>query len=474
MFILPGLLGLVVFLFTRPLDFMDSLRGIPFLYLFVGFALLGYVADVGAGKNKYAPSPHLRLVLGLLGWCLLSVMLKAPWAFVPGFIELAIVLILFFLMSHGVRNLRAFERLAGVLLLCTLWISLVCAHQGLQPPTCVLLPPGANHTASGVPTGMYCEDIISCYDQEPQPEGDLHCEHVGWFGLSSVTHRVRYACVLHDPNEVSLAVAVGVPIAIGRVQRRRRKRFLDLLILLVTLLLTGLTVVLSKSRGGQLVFLAVLGIYFLRRFKVAGLIISGVAALPLLMLGGRGGAEASASSMERLECWEAGITMMKANPFMGVGFRQFLQHHHLTAHNSFMLAAGELGMIGMTMFTGLLALCVKIALEATKILKPSETPEDDPAEGKELDEDTRHALAAWGEALLASMTGMAVGVFFLSFVYHYVLWIYVGFIGAYYAVVHSYKPNFRVALASREWRLVFAGNVMLVIALSSYIRLKLG
>ncbi len=482
MFILPGLLGLVTFMFTRPLDFMESLRDIPFLYLFVALAVVGYVIDVGAGNNRFIESPQLRVVIMLLGWCLATLAIKASWQLGQGFIELAIIFILFFLMAHGIRSLKAFEQLGGVLLLCTLWISLVCVHQGLQPPTCVALPENANHTAAGVPTGIACEDNLACYKLEDDPEVMFRCEHVGWFGLSSVRYRVRYAGVLHDPNEVALAVAVGVPIAIARVQRRRRKRLWDVLVLLVTLALTGMTVVLSQSRGGQLVFLAVLGVYFLRRYRVWGLLASGVAALPLLLLGGRSGAEASESALERLGCWDAGITMLRANPGFGVGFRQFLQHHHLTAHNSFVLTAGELGLVGMTLFSGLLLLSVKLAYKATKQLtstttktvKSSRSNGTTAAATALINPDTQQALRAWGDALVASIIGLSVGVFFLSFAYHYVLWIYLGFVGAYYAAVRSYLPSLRVALKPRDWLLILLGNVALLVALATYVRFKLG
>ena len=55
----------------------------------------------------------------------------------------------------------------------------------------------------------------------------------------------------------------------------------------------------AKDRG-QLVFLTVLGVYFIRRFGVAkGLIAGALLGMPILLLGGRSGEEADSSAMER-------------------------------------------------------------------------------------------------------------------------------------------------------------------------------
>jgi O-antigen ligase len=45
--------------------------------------------------------------------------------------------------------------------------------------------------------------------------------------------------------------------------------------------------------------------------------------------------------------------MFKSNPVFGVGPDMFTEHHHLTAHNSFVLVMAELGVVGLFFFTGL-------------------------------------------------------------------------------------------------------------------------
>jgi hypothetical protein len=53
----------------------------------------------------------------------------------------------------------------------------------------------------------------------------------------------------------------------------------------------------------QLGIMATLGVYFIRRFRWRGIAVGAVAAIPLLLLGGRSGEGAESSSEERLNCW---------------------------------------------------------------------------------------------------------------------------------------------------------------------------
>ena len=76
--------------------------------------------------------------------------------------------------------------------------------------------------------------------------------------------------------------------------------------------------------------------------------------------------------------------------------------------------------------------------------------------------------------LLASLCGMVVGVFFLSFNYHYVLWVYLGLSGAFYASVKRHSPDFEVRLGLRDWILLAMANGGLIGAMFVYVRLKLG
>jgi O-antigen ligase len=59
---------------------------------------------------------------------------------------------------------------------------------------------------------------------------------------------------------------------------------------------------------------------------------------------------------DRIEAWYEGIQMLKSSPLLGVGYGNFLDHHHLTAHNSFVLCFAELGLVGYFFWMGLIVL----------------------------------------------------------------------------------------------------------------------
>ena len=82
-------------------------------------------------------------------------------------------------------------------------------------------------------------------------------------------------------------------------------------------------------------------------------------------------------------------------------------------------------------------------------------------------------MRAWSMAMLAAFVGLAVGLFFLSFTYHYVLWIYVGLSGALYSAVRRHDPSFRVRLGWRDLALVAAGCLAIIGLVYLYTRWKL-
>jgi hypothetical protein len=76
--------------------------------------------------------------------------------------------------------------------------------------------------------------------------------------------------------------------------------------------------------------------------------------------------------------------------------------------------------------------------------------------------------------LLAAFVGLAVGIFFLSFTYHYVLWIYLGLSGALYSAVRRHDPSFRVRLDLRDYAIVTATCFAIIAVVYLYARWKLG
>ena len=156
-----------------------------------------------------------------------------------------------------------------------------------------------------------------------------------------------------------------------------------------------------------------------------------------------------------------GLELVRHSPIFGVGKGQFMEYHFLTAHNSYVLAAAELGMVGFAIWSFVMYLSVKVPLAALRALDTAKTPEAD-------------AIRPWALAALASMCGAVVGSFFLSFSFHAILWIYIGLAGSIAAVVKRAIPDFRVTIRPKEMGLIVLANVVLLVTIFVYARHKLG
>jgi hypothetical protein len=465
MFAIPGIIALVVFIYARPQEFFERLRAVPLLYLFCGLALFGIVLDLRLGHARLRNSPQLPWVLLFFVWSVLTVLIRAPGSAIEHALSLSICVVLFLLIAHGVQSFRALHLVAASVLSMVLFVCSVGAQQGFAELGCVVIDESVPGSSAGKPDGRACLTARSCYTADAEPGAEYQCEHIGWFGTTSIGHgRVRYRGVLQDPNELALAGAVGLPLAFafGQADKRSlRRRLLSIFSFALVLLCA----VLTASRGGQLVFLAVLGAYFIHRAGILGLLFGGVLALPLLLLGGRGGEDASSSTLERMDCWAEAISIWRSHPILGVGLGQFTEHHYMTAHNSYLLALAELGLPGMLMFGALLYVSAKIPLTALSHMRQATAPEV--LAGAQL---TR----AWAIALLAAFIGLAVGIFFLSFTYHYVLWIYLGLAGALYSAIRRHDPSFRVRLTGLDFSLIAAASAAIIVLVFFYTKWKLG
>jgi hypothetical protein len=466
MFAIPGIIALIVFIYARPQEFFERLRVVPLLHIFFALALFGVVLDLRLRNTRLFATPQLRWALALFGWAAITILIRAPSAALSSMLGFAICMALFLLIAHGVQSFRALHVVAAVVLSMVLFVCGVGTHQGFAQTGCVIIDesiPGDN--ASGAPDGRPCVTERNCYVGEVEPGAQYRCERIGLFGTTSVGRgRVRYRGVLQDPNELALAGGAGLPLAFAFGQVEKRALRYRLLVVLAFALVLACAI-LTASRGGQLVFLAVLAAYFVNRVGLLGLAVGGVLALPLLLLGGREGADAATSTLERVDCWAEALSMWREHPLLGVGLGRFGEYHYMTAHNSYLLALAELGLPGMLLFALLLYSSGKIPLA---VLRHSKLATSGPlGAGAPL-------MRGWAMGLLAAFVGLAVGIFFLSFTYHYVLWIYLGLSGALYSAVRRHDPGFSVRLGAIDYALVTGACLSIIAVVYLYVRYKLG
>lgn len=453
MYALPGVMLLVIFIYGRPQEFDERFENLPFLYLWLALAFAGMGLDLAIGKTKLRSTPHLKWALTIYAWCLFTLAFRNPAEFSGGFVLISVTLVLFFLIGHTVNDFRGFHKLVGTVFAMGLFVATVAVHQGFSAFQCIeMIPIEGARADTGIPNGVPCETYRECReDPNADPEIQYLCERIGLFKTTTITGRVRWRGVLQDPNELALTTGIVLPFGFAFFEQKRRLG--RLLLLLYALIMIGTAVVLTQSRGGQLVFSAVLGVYFVKKYGLKGAILGAIFALPLILLGGRGSEEAAESANERVEILAEGLKIWRAFPIMGCGYRQFTEHHWLTAHNAYLLAFAELGPLGFFAWSAMLYVTLKISF--TALGRYGDTPQG-------------YQIRAWAMAILAGFCGMMVGIFFLSFTYHYVLWIYFGLSAAFYGAVRGTDPTFQVTLDRRDLLRIALADAGLILAIFVY------
>jgi hypothetical protein len=451
-------LSLIVFLLVRPQEFIPALEPLRLLNVATGLAAIGIIYEFVTGKQK-GSSPQLPWLLAFLVWGFIATIARIGaaqgvsdvWQTV-GFSTIFMMVVMY--AGSSFEKYRAF---AWILILVSGLISAIAVHQGRQEPQCIALDTSKNENekSEGEPDGRSCENAYLC-EREGKANTNYMCEKVGLFGTFTQGMRVRWRGTLGDPNELAVLVGGCLPFLFALNVTLRKKWF--------TLLMLGLLglslwcVVLTGSRGGQLVILTIFGIYFVKRYGMRGLLVGAVFALPVLMLGGREGEEAESSSLERVQLLYEGMEMIKAYPGFGVGIGQFVEHsfNYLTAHNSYVLAASELGFLGSFLWVMLVYVSVKIPY----VIATRPPPDMDPR------------FVPFAYALFVSFCGILVGIFFLSFCYKNMLFIFFGLSGALFAAVRRSSPGFTVQVKGSEIMKVCAGDLVLLAFIFVYSRIK--
>jgi O-antigen ligase/polysaccharide polymerase Wzy-like membrane protein len=458
LFAIPGIAALIFFILARPQEPFPLLQRVPFLHLFTVLAVLGWVIDVRLRRLQPIATPTLPWAGALFLWIIIGTAVVAPEQLITRLIEATILFSLYGTIAHGIQRFRTFQLVAGVMATTCVLITLVCFHQGLSRLQCV----GGDEDAdteeiSGVPDGRDCDTNAECRGPDAEPGISYHCEHVGLFGTYSIEERVRYRGELQDPNEVALTISAGaMSLLIGFALRKRSPASVFLYGLGAVVVL--FTVYMTQSRGGLIAAMLVPGVYLVRRYGIKAVVPTALVALPLLLLGGRSGEAADASTQLRYEAWATGLEMFHHSPVFGVGARQFTEHHFLTAHNAFVLTLAELGFPGMVLFVAVWYLTVKSLLVGLRELRHVPGTE---------------AATVWGMALLASMGGIVFQSNTLSFAYHSVLWIFFGLVGAWCSAIRHHRPEFRVRLTWRDLIIVvIACATFALFALPLFVKLK--
>lgn len=450
---IAGALLLVFVLLVRPQEFVPSLQSLGLLNVCTAVAALGIGVELALDKRAPPISPQAPWLAAFVVWCFLVTLRRlglVGFAVAWDYVGLsAVFMIVIALAAGSMPRWRAF---AALLVAIGAFLSCTCIHQSRQQPQCIAIDTSGaegERSGEGQSDGRECDNAWIC-EQQGQPRTRYACEKTGLFGTFTEGMRVRWRGTLGDPNELAVALGAIMPLTLAFASGPGKWRTKIAAAVIVGLALW--CVVLTGSRGGQLVVLAVFGTYFVRRYGFKGALAGALFAMPVVLFGGRAGEEAESSSLERIDLLYTGMDLIRANPVLGVGAGQFGDHafNGMTAHNSYVLAAAELGLPGSLIWLMLVYSSVKIPwVVATR-----------PPPG--LGEDVR----PFAMALVVAFAGILVGVFFLSFCYKALLFVYFGLAGGLYAAVRRRCPSFDASISLKEvGRVAFLDVAVLALVL---------
>jgi len=279
--------------------------------------------------------------------------------------------------------------------------------------------------------------------------------------------RITYLGFFGDPNDLGMFLVMNMAF-LGYFFSEKGALFKLLMPLIFGLFCYG--VLMTGSRG---TILGTLGLIFLYFFiKKAGaklilftLIMAPIVATLLTKFGGMSSSESSANG--RLEAWYSGILMLINNPIFGVGKGNFMDHHELVAHNSYIHVAGEMGIPGYSLWAGVITLTM---LASYRVIKEFPTWSDN-----DLTEETKIEYAAEvkiNQTLFFSMLGFMITAFFLSRQFTLLLFIFLGMLTASHIRLIQLRPELRKLFLKDM--IIKSMTYCWVIIIAVYMALKVG
>jgi O-antigen ligase len=225
--------------------------------------------------------------------------------------------------------------------------------------------------------------------------------------------RIQGLGMLHDPNNFGQFLLLILPMLY--VSRRETGMGIGYILVIPVTLLLVLGVYFTGSRGAEVGAALLIAQYLIWRFKTVGAVFSVVVGSSLFAAINtfRTRTISMAGGMDRLAIWSDGMQSFKSSPVWGIGIRGYMDKNVMTAHNSYLLCAAELGMVGYFLWMSMVLVTL---IQLNRV--PRIVGESNPA------------LARWAVALNFSLSGYMFTSFFLSRAYDLPLFLLLGVAGA--------------------------------------------
>ena len=260
--------------------------------------------------------------------------------------------------------------------------------------------------------------------------------------------RIRGLGLLHDPNFFGQYLLMLLPMLFVTTKPKGMGIGYLLAVPVALVLLYG--IYMTNSRGAAMGCVLLIGLYLVKRFKRIGAALSGIVGVAVLLAINltRTRTISISGGIDRLALWSDGLGYFKSSPLWGIGYYAFVDREHMTAHNSYLLCAAELGLIGYFFWMSILVVTIIYLRRAAKM--PSANP----------------IWARWASAINMSLITYLFTSFFLSRTYDLPLYLLLGIAGA---VINASGGEQKLLATPSRWPVWAAGacisSIMLIYVL---------
>lgn len=390
-----GLVTYLLFLYTRPQDFVEALKSVPIMVALsvATFALMVLHMAIRHRAVVLARVPQNMLMLWFFAAMIMSHVVRAnPATTIETTMEFLPTIVMYFLIATLVSSHFKLKFTVNLIVLSTLFL----AGSGFLQ----------------------------------------HFTGTGLGGKESYEGRIQAIGIFSDPNDLGLALVVVMPFFYLKLTEFSRLWQKPLALIGLVAILYALF--LTQSRGGILALGVMLVLMLTRRLgRTFGLIAGGVVFLAIFALAPRMGtiSTGEASAHGRVEAWSVGLDLFEAYPLFGVGAYNFTEYHFRTAHNSFVLCATELGMFGLYPWIMLIYLSIKNNEFIASAVRQSRMRD----------------VAIYVDTIRYGLIAFAVGAYFLSRTYNAVLFLFIGLSAAVTNIFVKESGEKFVLIEKRDW-----------------------
>lgn len=420
----------MVLILVRPHEWMPQLKDLPVIRLSL---LLAFFSFLLLQKDKKLPPQILCCMLLVLVMLLSGIRngwLGGGLTSASNFIISAVLPIIVF---SGLTTTVARTR---VLMLIAIAAAMVMVHNGIS--------------------------------QKSSPVG------IGWAGSElSWMDRITYVGFFNDPNDLGMFFVMTLPfVALFFLQGN-----------ILTKLIAGFCAVyilygvyLTNSRGALVSLVAMAGVFSYLNWGKMKTILTAILLSPALIyifMKFRSIDVDEESAAGRVDSWYEGMQLFFWRPILGVGQGNFLDYHHITAHNSYVLTLAELGISGYCLWMIFLLLTLYMVYPQRKIntitlpVKPEKFSSYREQEAFTRQYERIKAQKWLSDCMFYSMVGFAATVFFLSRTYSVVGYVFAGIAIAQYYQVANFTglhplPSLKDVLVRIFWLTILSIFVLLI------------